>query len=103
VPSAPCPHAERIGDPAADLAMPSGDGCEDCVAMGSHWVHLRRCTACGHLGCCDSSPNRHATGHHHLSGHPVVQSFEPGEDWYWCYDDELMFSLPSTGPSPSHH
>jgi hypothetical protein len=68
-------------------------GCPDCLAIGSSWVHLRRCTECGHVGCCDSSPNRHATKHHEETGHPVIRSIEPGEDWYWCYVDELAFTL----------
>jgi hypothetical protein len=83
-------------------AAPSADGCEDCLATGDWWVHLRRCTSCGHVGCCDSSPNRHATAHVAASEHHVVQSFEPGEDWLWCYADELAFELPSLTPSPSH-
>ncbi|MEU4834235.1 UBP-type zinc finger domain-containing protein [Streptosporangium sp. NPDC023615] len=65
-------------------------GCEECLAMGSRWVHLRRCMSCGHIGCCDSSPNRHATGHATEIGHPVVASFEPGESWRWCYVDNVM-------------
>lgn len=65
-------------------------GCQDCLATGGRWVHLRLCMACGHVGCCDSSPNRHATAHHRSSGHPVIQSFEPGEEWAWCYDDDDM-------------
>jgi hypothetical protein len=59
--------------------------CEDCVKMGGRWVHLRLCLQCGHVGCCDDSPNRHATGHFHTTGHPVIRSAEPGEDWRWCY------------------
>lgn len=64
-------------------------GCEECLASGDRWVHLRICMTCGHVGCCDSSPNKHATKHFHASGHPIVQSFEPGEDWRWCYVDEV--------------
>jgi len=64
---------------------PSGAGCADCDAVGGWWVHLRRCALCGHVGCCDSSPSQHATAHAQSSGHPVVQSFEPGEDWFWDY------------------
>jgi CPA1 family monovalent cation:H+ antiporter len=63
--------------------------CEDCVREGSQWVHLRLCLACGHVGCCDSSPRRHATAHFHDSAHPVVRSAEPGESWRWCYVHEL--------------
>jgi len=65
-------------------------GCEECLAIGSGWVHLRVCMSCGHVGCCDSSPNRHATKHFHATQHPVVRSYEPGEDWGWCYVDEVM-------------
>jgi hypothetical protein len=67
------------------------EGCEECLKTGSWWVHLRLCLSCGHVGCCDSSPNKHATKHFHKDGHPIVKSFEPGEDWGWCYVDQLMF------------
>jgi hypothetical protein len=63
-------------------------GCEECLQTGSPWVHLRLCLTCGHVGCCDSSPNRHARWHAGLVAHPIVQSFEPGENWRWCYVDE---------------
>jgi uncharacterized UBP type Zn finger protein len=63
--------------------------CEDCVKIGGTWVHLRMCLECGHVGCCDSSPNRHATKHFHQTSHPLVRSVEPGESWIWCYVDEL--------------
>jgi Zn-finger in ubiquitin-hydrolases and other protein len=65
-------------------------GCEDCLKLGDDWVHLRRCLQCGHVGCCDSSKNKHATRHFHGTRHPVVQTFEPGEKWTWCYIDELF-------------
>lgn len=94
---ATCTHLELITDPAANT-----DGCEDCLASGGRWVHLRRCASCGKVGCCDSSPNRHATAHAAASDHPLVQSFEPGEDWFWCYVDEVAFELPGDGPSPAH-
>ena len=74
----------------ADPAPSTRDGCTECLAMGSTWVHLRRCLGCGHVGCCDSSPNRHATAHFTASAHPVVQSFEPGEQWRWCYLHEQI-------------
>ena len=64
---------------------PSGTGWVECLAAEGWWVHLRRCTACGHVGCCDSSPSRHATAHYDSTGHAVVQSFESGEDWFWDY------------------
>jgi hypothetical protein len=73
------------------VAPRTPDGCEECLAIGSDWVHLRLCLACGHVGCCDQSPHRHATAHFHRSHHPVMRSFEPGEDWGWCYVDEVMF------------
>ncbi|HXV91719.1 MAG TPA: UBP-type zinc finger domain-containing protein [Pseudonocardia sp.] len=80
---------------------PSGPGCVECDAAGGWWVHLRRCAACGHVGCCDSSPSRHATAHAAASGHRVVQSFEPGEDWFWDYVDERAFAGPELAPPHS--
>ena len=68
-------------------------GCEECLKTGDRWVHLRMCMQCGHIGCCDSSPNRHATKHYRATGHPIVRPAEPGEDWSWCYVDELMLTL----------
>ena len=85
-----CGHLDQIERTEAPEAVA---GCEDCLAMGGHWVHLRMCHSCGHIGCCDSSPNRHATAHFHTSGHPVVRSAEPGEEWSWCYVDEVAFRL----------
>jgi uncharacterized UBP type Zn finger protein len=67
---------------------PSADGCEECLKIGSSSVQLRLCLTCGQVGCCDSSPNRHARRHFQRSGHPIIQSYEPGEDWRWCYIDE---------------
>jgi uncharacterized UBP type Zn finger protein len=92
-----CDHLDAI-----TMREASGDGCVECLASGSGWVHLRRCVSCGHVGCCDASPNRHATAHFHASSHPLIQSFEPGEDWYWCYLDELIFERESDGASRSH-
>ncbi len=69
---------------------PSARGCEDCLKIGGRWVHLRLCLTCGHVGCCDSSPHRHASAHFRATTHPIVQSFEPGEDWRWCYVDEAF-------------
>jgi uncharacterized UBP type Zn finger protein len=80
----PCTHLDQIRD-----VEPSADGCEDCLRTGGRWVHLRLCLSCGHVGCCDSSPNRHATAHARSSAHPIVRSAEPGEDWRWCYVDEV--------------
>ena len=68
-------------------------GCEECLKIGSGWVHLRMCMTCGKIGCCDSSPNKHATAHGRESGHPIIRSAEPGEDWSWCYLDEVAFKL----------
>lgn len=89
--SASCTHAESV-DLAVAPDPPVGPGgersCGDCLEEGTRWVHLRRCLSCGRVGCCDSSPRRHATAHSRTTGHPVVQSFEPGEDWLWCYVDE---------------
>jgi hypothetical protein len=92
-----CAHLDQIRDVA-----PSGNGCVECLALGMRWVHLRRCAECGHIGCCDNSPGRHATGHFHEASHPIIQSFEPGEDWFWCYVDELAFELDGPNDSPSH-
>jgi uncharacterized UBP type Zn finger protein len=76
---------------AARTAAPrTPAGCEECLASGSRWVHLRLCLACGHVGCCDQSPGRHATAHFHQSLHPVMRSFEPGERWAWCYEDRRL-------------
>jgi uncharacterized UBP type Zn finger protein len=88
-----------------DLATPvepSATGCEDCLRTGSRWVHLRLCMTCGHVGCCDTSPNRHATAHWRTTEHPVVRSFEPGEEWWWCYPDNVLFDVPGAPPAPSH-
>lgn len=78
-----CQHAAQIGD-----VTPSGPGCAECLEAGGRWVHLRICMTCGHVGCCDASPNRHATMHHRATGHPIIRSLEPGEWWAWCYEDE---------------
>jgi hypothetical protein len=79
------PHLKEIRD-----VTPHSNGCEDCLRIGAQWVHLRLCLTCGHVGCCDSSPNRHATAHFHRSRHPIIQSFEPGEEWRWCYVHETV-------------
>ena len=70
---------------------PSGTGCVECEATNGWWLHLRRCTQCGHIGCCDTSPSQHATAHAKATGHPVIRSLEPGEDWSWCYVDRVGF------------
>jgi hypothetical protein len=81
---------------------PSGPGCVECEASGGWWVHLRRCAQCGHVGCCDTSPMQHATRHHVETGHPVVQSYEPGEDWFWDYVLDAVISGPRLA-DPQHH
>ncbi len=81
----PCQHLESIQVSTTDKRY-----CEDCVKIGSSWLHLRLCLSCGHVGCCDSSPNRHATKHFRSSAHPLIRSIEPGESWVWCYVDEVM-------------
>jgi uncharacterized UBP type Zn finger protein len=91
-----CQHVHAL--PAV---APSADGCEECLRSGGRWVHLRMCMSCGHIGCCDSSPNKHATKHFHASSHPLVQSFEPDEEWWWCYVDEVAFEVPGA-PSYAH-
>ena len=80
-----CTHTDQIQE-----VTPSGDGCEDCRKIGETWLHLRLCQTCGHVGCCDSSKNKHATKHFHQANHPIMKSFQPGEDWGWCYIDEVM-------------
>ena len=86
-------------DPAI---APSGVGCLECDAEASWWVHLRRCAECGHVGCCDDSLNTHATRHFQSTGHPVMQSFEPGEDWFWNYETETEFDGPELRAPHSH-
>ena len=81
---------------------PSGTGCVECLATGGWWFHLRRCAECGHIGCCDTSPAQHATAHYKASGHPVIQSFEPGEDWFYDYDSDEGGSGPELAPPTSH-
>ncbi len=81
---------------------PSGTGCTECDDTGGWWVHLRRCALCGHVGCCDSSPGQHATAHFRTSGHPVMQSFEPGEDWCWDFERQQVVTGPALAPPTSH-
>ena len=89
---AECNHLDQV----RDVPPSSLDGCQECLAMGDHWVHLRECLSCGNVGCCDSSKNKHATAHFRASSHPLIKSFQPGEDWGWCYLDEVMLQ-----PAPS--
>jgi len=83
---ASCSHLDTI----KDVTPITPNGCEECLKMGDSWVHLRLCMACGHVGCCDQSKNKHATKHAHATGHPIVKSFQPGEDWMYCYPDDLF-------------
>ncbi len=83
-------------------ATPSGNGCAECLAAGGWWFHLRRCAQCGHIGCCDSSPAQHASAHSRATGHPLIQSFEPGESWFWSYSDNQFYDGPALAP-PHHH
>lgn len=81
-----CIHLTQIRE-----VTPSANGCEDCLKIGDEWLHLRLCKSCGHVGCCDSSKNKHATKHFHLTKHPIIKSFEPGEEWGYCYVDDAFF------------
>jgi CPA1 family monovalent cation:H+ antiporter len=83
----PCLHLNQAN---LDIQPKTPEGCEECLAIGDIWVHLRLCLTCGHVGCCDSSKNKHATKHFHLTKHPVVKSLQPGEDWCWCYIDNVF-------------
>jgi hypothetical protein len=95
-----CSHLGAIG-----TVTPSAKGCEECLKAGGWWVHLRLCRTCGHVGCCDDSPSKHATGHFHSTGHPIIEGYDPPEGWGWCYVDEVIFDLgdnttPQLGPIP---
>lgn len=93
-----CTHLDHIHD-----ITPSGPGCADCIAAGrDDWFHLRVCQECGRVGCCDQSPGKHATAHYHAIGHPIIRSFEPEEEWYYCYPDDMGFELEDAPPAPSH-
>jgi uncharacterized UBP type Zn finger protein len=98
-----CAHLDHVQVTELPEAV---DGCEDCLRSGGKWLHLRICLECGHVGCCDSSPGRHATGHARSAEHPIVRSLEPGEDWSWCFVDEVGMVIPDvrgstrTPPSP---
>ena len=85
---ATCTHLDMIRD-----FEPAERVCPDCVAQGDTWVHLRICKICGYVGCCDDSKNKHMTRHHHATGHPIMASLEPGDDWMWCYVDRVLFEL----------
>lgn len=86
-----CDHVSDIKS-----VTPSVEGCEDCLKIGGQWVHLRLCEICGHVGCCDNSANKHATGHFHTTSHAIIKSFEPGEEWGFCYiDNQFYEKLPA--------
>jgi hypothetical protein len=92
-----------VTDQAIDPTVPpSGPGCAECESAGGWWLHLRRCAECGHIGCCDTSPSQHATAHARESGHPIIASFEPGEEWLYDYRNEDFLTGPSLAP-PTHH
>ena len=98
-----CTHLAGIRD-----VTPSALGCEECLKTGSVWLHLRICRSCGHVGCCDDSPNKHATKHFHATRHPIIEGYDPPEGWGWCYVDEVMFDLsdrktPHNGPIPRYY
>ena len=98
-----CSHLKFVRTDA-----PNSDGCEECLAMGDTWVHLRLCRTCGHVGCCDSSPNRHTTRHFRATGHPIIEGYDPPEGWGRCYVDEIMLDLsdratPHNGPIPRYY
>jgi uncharacterized UBP type Zn finger protein len=88
-----CGHLSEVRD-----VRPRTNGCEECLKTGGRWVELRLCLTCGHVGCCDNSPGKHATGHFHRSRHPIIRTLQPGEDWGWCYVDEIMLE-----PAPTPH
>lgn len=87
-----CTHLDQIRD-----VEPRTRGCEECLQMGSTWVHLRMCLLCGHVGCCDQSRNKHAARHFRETGHPLMRSIEPGENWIWCYVDEVGMVVAGEG------
>ena len=88
-----CSHSDTINE-----VVPSAPGCEECLQIGSPWVHLRICRTCGHVGCCDDSPNRHASMHFATTGHPIIEGYDPPEGWGWCYVDEVLVGLPDQTP-----
>ena len=86
--SVTCSHLDQI----TDVEPITPNGCQECLAMGDEWVSLRMCMQCGHIGCCDSSKNKHATKHFESTDHPIVQIYDDEDDWLWCYKDEVQFS-----------
>jgi uncharacterized UBP type Zn finger protein len=94
-----CEHLDQINE----VTPSSTVGCTQCMAAGDRWMHLRLCLTCGEVGCCDSSPNRHASRHAAEHGHPIVLSFEPGEDWSWCYVDKVAFEVDGLPVTVTEH
>jgi hypothetical protein len=92
-----CSHLDQV---LIDELPETVPGCPDCLEAGTPWFHLRICLACGHVGCCDSSPQRHASAHAQSSGHPIIRSIQPGEEWSWCFVDELAMVLPQVHGAP---
>jgi hypothetical protein len=88
-----CHHVRSIRE-----VVPSARGCEECLKTGDTWVHLRLCRSCGHVGCCDESPNRHATAHFRETQHPIIEGYDPPEGWGWCYIDKVPVGLPDQTP-----
>jgi uncharacterized UBP type Zn finger protein len=86
-----CTHLDQI---RLTHLPASVEGCEDCLASGGVWLHLRICLECGKVGCCDDSPGQHARGHAHSAGHPIIRSLEPHEEWSWCFLDDVAFVVP---------
>jgi hypothetical protein len=95
--AAACTHLDHVLITELPASVP---GCVECLAAGTPWLHLRICLECGHVGCCDGSPHRHATAHAQSTGHPVIRSVEPGEDWCWCYPDRLTMVIPAVHGAP---
>jgi hypothetical protein len=87
----PCTHLDHVHVTELPAAV---DGCEDCLTSGGQWLHLRICLECGRVGCCDSSPGRHASAHARAAHHPIIRSLEPGEEWSWCFEDEVGLLIP---------
>ena len=99
----PPTYSEQMSDDQIDPSVaPSGSGCVECLEAGGWWLHLRRCAKCGHVGCCDSSPSQHASAHARTTGHAVIQSFEPGEEWFWDFTAEDFCEGSALAP-PDHH
>jgi hypothetical protein len=97
-----CTHTDSI-----HTVTPGSLGCEECLKTGSRWVHLRLCRSCGHVGCCDDSPNRHARAHFKATGHPIIEGYDPPEGWGWCFVDKVVVDLgadttPQNGPIPRY-